>query len=40
MSQVLTTIFELEAIQVIVERYGLRLIAVDLESEEIARWIS
>jgi len=29
-----------EAIQVIVERYGLRLIVVKLESEEIARWIS
>ena len=39
-SDVYDNFFELEAIQVIVERYSLRLIVVNLESEEIARWIS
>ena len=39
-SDVYDSFFEQEAIQVIVERYSLRLIVVKLESEEIAKWIS
>ena len=39
-SDVYDSFFEQEAIQVIVERYSLRLIVVNLESEEISKWIS